>query len=164
MSNFYPIEVAEDFEERYAQASASATKCAMNLVRTAELLEKRIAGLLQPFELSPATGLVLSMLADSESPLSPNQIADHLIISRASVTSLLNSLEKRGFITRQPHPSDRRMLVVELTDKGRQTAGQFRPVVHQQEKRWLDVLNEEEQAQLILTLERLQAALLESEG
>src|SRR5512140_2891973 len=115
MSNISSIILKPDFEQRYPDSSATATECAMNLVRTADLLEKRITSLLLPFGLSPATGLVLSILADSEAPLSPNHIADRLIISRASVTSLLDSLEKRGFVKRQPHLTDRRMLLVELT-------------------------------------------------
>jgi DNA-binding MarR family transcriptional regulator len=163
MSNFMPIKVAREFEKRYPDSSAKATECAMNLVHTAELLEKRIASLIQPFNLSPATGLVLSILADSDTPLSPNAIADRLIISRASVTSLLDSLEKRGFVKRQPHPSDRRMLLVKLTNSGRQVANQFRPIVHQHQKVWLKALNEKEKEQLIQMLHRLQASLMDSD-
>jgi predicted transcriptional regulator len=100
MSNYIFVNVALDFDERYPDASAIATECAMNLVRTADLLEKCIASLLADFDLSPASGLVLSILADSDTPLAPNVIADHLIISRASVTSLLDSLEKRGYVSR----------------------------------------------------------------
>jgi DNA-binding MarR family transcriptional regulator len=164
MSNNVSIKIATDFEERYPDASAAATKCAMNLIFTAVLLEKRISSLLLPFGLSPATGLVLSILADSETSVSPNHIADRLIISRASVTSLLDSLEKRDYVKRQPHPSDRRMLLVELTDSGRQVANQFRPIVHQHQKGWLSVLNEEEQEQLIQMLHRLQASLMARVG
>jgi DNA-binding MarR family transcriptional regulator len=131
----------------------------MNLVLTADQLEKRIAFLLQPFDLSPATGLVLSILADSEEPVSPNLIADRLIISRASVTSLLDSLEKRGYVRRQPHHSDRRMLLIELTSAGRNAAEAFRPIVHHQQKEWLDVLTDEEQVQFIQMLHRIQTSL-----
>jgi DNA-binding MarR family transcriptional regulator len=134
----------------------------MNLILTADLLEKRITSLLLPFDLSPATGLVLSILADSETPLSPKHIADRLIISRASVTSLLDSLEKRGFIKRHPHLSDRRMLLVELTSSGRLVADKFRPIVHQHQKVWLNALSEREREQLIQTLHRLQANLMDS--
>jgi DNA-binding MarR family transcriptional regulator len=164
MSNFLPVKIAPDFEKRYLDSSAKATECAMNLVLTADLIEKRIASLLQPFDLSPATGLVLSILADAEMPISPNHIADRLIISRASVTSLLDSLEKHGYVKRQPHPSDRRKLTIELTISGRQVADQFRPIVHQHQHQWLNVLNDKEQEQLIQTLHRLQAALIDSEA
>jgi len=162
MANFLSVKIPPDFEKRYPDSSSKATECAMNLVLTAELLEKRIASLLLPFDLSPATGLVLSILAESEMPVSPNDIAGRLIISRASVTSLLDSLEKRGFVKRQPHLSDRRMLLIELTDSGRQVANRFRPVVHQHQKVWLNVLNEKEQEQLIEMLQRLQVSLLDS--
>ncbi len=162
MSNIKSVKIAPDFENRYPGSSAKATECAMNLVLTAELLQKCIASLIQPFDLSPATGLVLSILADSETPLSPNNIAQRLIISRASVTSLLDSLEKRGFVKRQPHLSDRRMLSVVLTDSGRQVANQFRPIVHKQQKVWLEALNEKEQEQLTQMLHRLQASLMDS--
>ena len=162
MSNNLSIKIAPDFEKQYPDSSAKATECAMNLVLTAGLLEKHIASLIAPLGLSPATGLVLSILADSEAPISPNKIAERLIISRASVTSLLDSLEKRGFVKRQPHPSDRRMLLVELTNAGRQVANQFRPIVHQHQKVWLNALNEKEQEQLIQTLRRLQASLMDS--
>ncbi len=162
MSNHSPVKLAPDFEDRYPDSSAAATECAMNLVLTADLLEKRISSLILPLGLSPATGLVLSILADSEAPVSPNLIADRLIISRASVTSLLDSLEKRGYIKRQPHPSDRRMLWVEMTASGRQAANQFRPIVHQHQKVWLSALSESEQEQLIQMLHRLQAALMDS--
>ena len=162
MSNDFSIKIAPDFEQRYPDASAKATECAMNLVLTADLLEKHIASLLLPLNLSPATGLVLSILADFEAPISPNHIADRLIISRASVTSLLDSLEKRGFVKRQPHPSDRRMLLVEQTNSGRQVANQFRLIVHQHQKVWLSALNENEQEQFIQMLHRLQTSLKDS--
>ncbi len=163
MANQLRIRIVPDFEKRYPNSSASATECAMNLVLTSDLIIKRISDLLQPFDLSPASGLVLSILADAESPLPPNEIADRLIISRATVTGLLDSLEKRGYAQRIPHLSDRRMLLVQLTDRGRQVANEFRPIVHQHQKAWLGVLSGDEQQRLIDSLQRLQATLIDSE-
>ncbi len=134
----------------------------MNLVRTSDLLVKRIANLVQPFDLTPSSGLVLGILADVGAPLPPNQIAERLVISRASVTSLIDSLERRGYVRRLPHTTDRRMLFIELTDAGRQVAQEFRLLVHRQEKAWLAVFTEQEQVQLIDALHRLQAALTDS--
>ena len=164
MANQLAVQIAPNFEQRYPNASASATECAMNLVFTADLLVKRISGLLQPYDLSPASGLVLGILADSDEPLPPHEIADLLIISRATVTGLINSLERRGYARRIPHKSDRRMLLVELTDTGRQVANAFRPIVHQNQKMWLEALSEAEQQRLINTLHQLQASLMQSEA
>jgi DNA-binding MarR family transcriptional regulator len=164
MANQFSVQIAPDFEDRYPSSSAKATECAMNLVFTADLLVKRISELVQPFELTPASGLVLSILADSESPLPPNQIAERLIISRATVTGLVDSLEQRGYVRRLPHPSDRRMLLIEPTDTGKQVANAFRPIVHQHQKVWMDILNEKEQEQLLNFLKRLQESLIGSDS
>lgn len=162
MSNQKLIQLAPDFDERYPEASSTATEAAMNLVRTADLLIKRIGDLVQPFDLTPSSGLVLGMLADSEERLPPNQIAERLIISRASVTSLIDSLERRGYVRRLPHATDRRMLLIELTEAGRRVAQEFRRLVHRHQKAWLAALTEKEQDQLISALHRLQAALTDS--
>ncbi len=152
-------QITSDFDALYPTASARATECAMNLVFTADLLQKRIATLVQPLHLTPTSGLVLSILANAESPLPPNEIADRLIISRATVTGLLDSLERRAYIRRRPHPSDRRMILAEITEAGRQAASAFRPIVHQCEKEWFGVLDEKEQQQLLVALHRLQERL-----
>ncbi|MCC7359599.1 MAG: MarR family transcriptional regulator [Anaerolineales bacterium] len=157
-----PIRIAPGFEQKFPGASAQATETAMNLVRTADLLVKRIGELVQPFDLTPSSGLVLGMLADAAEPLPPNEIAARLIISRATVTGLLDSLERRGYIERRPHAGDRRMLLIALTDAGRAVAQQFREVVHRRQREWLGALSEREQKQLLATLRRLQGALGEA--
>jgi DNA-binding MarR family transcriptional regulator len=54
------------------------------------------------------------------------------------------------------------MLLIELTDSGRQVADQFRPIVHQHQKVWMNALSEKEQEQLNQMLHRLQASLFDS--
>ena len=164
MANQNPITIAPDFAERYPGASPRATEAVMNVVRTADMLLKHIAELVQPFDLTPSSGLVLGILADAQSPLPPHQIAERLIISRATVTGLLDSLERRGYVRRLPHSSDRRMLLIELTDAGHQVAHEFRLLVHQHQKAWHAALNEQELEQLIASLHRLQSALADSKS
>lgn len=64
----------------------------------------------------------------------PGGIAQHLAISSASTTKLLDRLEKGGHIIRAPHPSDRRALTISITPEthraakdtvGRQQAKRF---------------------------------------
>ena len=85
------------------------------------------------------------------------------MISRATVTGLIDSLEQRGFARWLPYPSDRRMLLIELTDTGRQVANVFLRVVHQNHKLWLELLRESDQQRLTHDLHRLQQSLLERE-
>jgi DNA-binding MarR family transcriptional regulator len=153
------VKAAPEFERVYPGASRSATECAMNLVRTGDLVVGRVADVLRSFGLSPAGGLVLSILADAERPLPPHEIGGRLIVTRATVTGLVDSLERRGFVRRVAHPDDGRMLLIELTPKGRRVAIQFRPVVHGRQRVWFEGLSEAERATLLGLLGRIQERL-----
>ena len=50
--------------------------------------------------------------------LGPKDLATHLGITSASVTVLLDRLEKRGLAERTPNPEDRRSLRIGVTDEG----------------------------------------------
>ncbi|MEV4775516.1 MarR family winged helix-turn-helix transcriptional regulator [Microbacterium sp. LWH12-1.2] len=64
----------------------------------------------------------------------PGGIAQHLAISTASTTKLLDRLEKGGHIARAPHPTDRRALAITITPETRLAA--METVGRQQAKRF----------------------------
>jgi len=45
-----------------------------------------------------------------------------LQVHRTSVTNIVDQLERSGLVRREPHPTDRRTTLAELTDQGRETA------------------------------------------
>jgi DNA-binding MarR family transcriptional regulator len=53
--------------------------------------------------------------------VSPHELAEHLRISTASTTKLIDRLATAGHVERHPHPTDRRSRVVVLTDESRLT-------------------------------------------
>ena len=154
-----PIRVSRDFAAKYPDASASATECAMNLARTGDLVLGRVAAALQPLDVSPAGGLVLGILKDAGQPCPPKYISDRLIVSRATVTGVLDTLVKRGLVRREPHPTDRRMVLVHLTNAGSRMADKVRRTVHHAEAEWMSSLSEHERAQLTELLGKLQRHL-----
>ena len=60
-------------------------------------------------------------------PLEPRQIAEVSSSSRASVSSALNTLERNGFVERRRGLADRRLVTVELTEKGRSASPRRSP-------------------------------------
>lgn len=54
--------------------------------------------------------------------VTPSAIAEHLGISTASTTKLLDRLTAAGHIRRLPHPTDRRSVAVEVVDETRDAA------------------------------------------
>jgi len=54
-----------------------------------------------------------------EGPLGPTELAHRLHLRTGAVTALLDRLAARDYVAREPHPSDRRKLIVRLTETGR---------------------------------------------
>lgn len=155
----FPIRVGPDFAAKYPDASASATECAMNLASAGDLLLSRIAATLQPLDVTPSGGLVLGILNDAGEPCPPNYISERLIVSRAAVTGVLDTLAKRGLVRREPHPRDRRMVLVHLTEAGFRMADEVRRTVHRAEAGWVSPLSEADRAELTALLAKLQRQL-----
>ena len=117
-------------------ANVLATEAVMNTLRTADVLFDLIGRLLRPLNVSAAGGLVLGILRDHGS-MSPSELGERLIVTRATVTGLLDSLEQRGFVRRSVNPADRRSLVVQITPAGLTVLQELRAIVHHHEKAWL---------------------------
>jgi DNA-binding MarR family transcriptional regulator len=85
----------------------------------------------------------------------PSEIAAWQQMSPSGITGRLDALEKRGFIRRLPSPADRRKVIVELTEEGRQAwRGTFNPQANE-EARMLAALDPDEQEQLNGMLRRM---------
>lgn len=144
-----------DFYEQTPDGNVLATEAVMNTIRTADILFDQIGRLLRPLNVSAAGGLVLGILRDQGS-MSPSALSDRLIVTRATVTGVLDSLERRGFVRRSANPSDRRGQVVELTPAGLGVLQEVRTLIHRHEKAWAGVLTDEELGTFIDLLHRLQ--------
>jgi DNA-binding MarR family transcriptional regulator len=80
------------------------------------------------FGLSQGRFVILLLLYKlTESTWTPARLADLIGVSRATITGLLNTLEKDRWIERRPLMSDRRMKEVVLTESGRAKIQEFLP-------------------------------------
>ena len=154
------VTVGTDFEQEYPGASARATECYANTVRTGDLLiglHNREA--LEDFGLSGGAKQALAVIEGAGEPLEPGVIAERLIITSGSMTSVLDTLEKRGLVRRRPHPRDRRKLLVEITDEGRAIVDRLLPSLHLRERAVMErALTAGEQRQLLTLLAKVQQA------
>ena len=165
MTNGSPIRVGRDFEEEFPGADAAAAEAAANLVRTtslwmAEVTRRRRA----VADLSPSGFQALAILEGAAEPLPSTVIADRLLISTASMTSLLDTLERRGLVVRDPHPKDRRKILVRLTDPGYALVDAVLPIVHGAATEAFAALDEGEREVLVELLGRVQGRLADLAG
>jgi DNA-binding MarR family transcriptional regulator len=60
-----------------------------------------------------------------DGPTTQRALADALKVTPRNVTGLVDGLVADGFVTREPHPSDRRATLVALTERGRGTLAEM---------------------------------------
>lgn len=92
------------------------------------------------------------------------EIAEHLGISSASTTKLLDRLESGGHIRRTPHPSDRRAIAVVVTPQTRKAAEETVGREHARRFRVAAALSPAERETVIRFLDALSATSEESWG
>jgi DNA-binding MarR family transcriptional regulator len=69
-------------------------------------------------------------------PVTQRELSQALNVTPRNITTLLDALQTAGFVSRSPHPTDRRATLVALTDHGRSTATRL----HTEYKQLADVL------------------------
>jgi DNA-binding MarR family transcriptional regulator len=92
------------------------------------------------------------MTLDVSGPLSPSALAEHERVQPPSMTRIIASLEEDGFISRAPHPSDRRQFVLTLTDAGRTTVADEKRRKEAWLAKQLATLSEDERALIAAAL------------
>ena len=81
-------------------------------------------------------------------PLTPTQLSGKLLTRGSNLTTVLDNLEKREWITRTRSTNDRRVFVVTLTAKGRRAIESIFPKHAARIAQLMGVLTAKEQAQL----------------
>ena len=154
-----PFRVSSDYVARNPAADPSATELVINVLHTAELLGRRLDQALRAFGLTRGSHNVLQILDGATEALTPTEVSARLTVTSATVTGLLDTLERRGLARRRPHPDDRRSVLVEITDDGRRLLDALVPDLIEHEKRWAAALNPARREQLLRLLGAVQDQL-----
>src|SRR5215210_4177579 len=104
-----------------SQAARTDAGLAAELRLSVMRLRRRLANERHPDnELSLGAMAVLGCLY-RHGELSVGELAAHERVQPPSMTRTVNCLEEGGYVTRRPHDTDRRQVVVVLSDLGRET-------------------------------------------
>ena len=117
--------------QRFPELDPSACEAFLHLLRAGDEGFRVIDAHFHAHGLSQGRFTVLMLLADKAGgqahALTPAQLADMAGVTRATMTGLVDTLERDGMVTRKPDQDDRRMLFVELTPRGQEFLGQIMP-------------------------------------
>jgi DNA-binding MarR family transcriptional regulator len=141
----------------------SATEVFLHLLRAGDEAFRVVESQLAQHEISQGRFGVLMALwgncqraeCDNEKPLTPAELAERTGVTRATITGLVDTLERDGLVTRTPHPDDRRMMSVGLTKRGDRLLAQIMPD-HFRRMAWLmDPLSEPERKTFVRLLTKV---------
>ena len=152
------LEAAREFPD----LDPSATEVFLNLLRAGDETFRVVESHLAQHDITQGRfGVLMALMSNhnpatkAAGPLSPAEIADHTGVTRATITGLVDTLERDGLVLRTPDPEDRRMLSVGLTERGEKLLRTILPP-HFRQMAWLmEPLSEGERRTLVRLLTKV---------
>src|SRR5262245_4614653 len=85
-----------------------AMEAAVLLSQASALLARAGGRALDPWDVTWPQALSLLVLARQSAPISATRLVEHLGLGRTAMTSVVDRLERNGWVERRPSPLDRR--------------------------------------------------------
>ena len=98
---------------------------------------------------------ILNHLMALDRPALPGELSTRMGISSARIAAILNNLERKGLISREIDISDRRKILVTITESGRAQVMEKRSRVHANMERILRELGEHDATECLRILDRI---------
>jgi DNA-binding MarR family transcriptional regulator len=93
--------------------------------------------------------------AEESGPLMQADLAKHMGVGRAAMGSLIDSLERHGWVERRPKPGDRRVWLIAITPSGEQAARQVTKIDETLRRELREGISRKDRRELNLLLNRL---------
>ena len=141
-----------------AQAAAAEASLATvrALVRAYQAFSSYSETFVRQYDLTSAQFDVVATLGNTQG-LSMGDIGEKTLITKGTLTGVVDRLERKGLVTRETPPENRRSVVVQLTAAGQQLFEQVFPAHIDDIKQHLDPLDPSEMELLRRLLNRMQS-------
>jgi len=155
-------EVFLEDSKRFPGLDASACYVFLQLLRTGDELLALDEAILAALGTRHGR-FVLLMLLDKHAPgeITPADLAEKTGVTRATISGLLDGLEKDGLVERRPDPVDRRLTRLHLTKGGEQLLTRVRSPYCEWFTSIIEPLSNDERLQLVNILQKIQLRLAE---
>jgi len=145
--------------KQYPDLDPSACEVFMNLLRTGDEVFHLMHAHYHGHNISQGRFVVLLLLFDQLAGCSaahtPAELAEKAGVTRATMTGLIDTLERDGLVHREPDLADRRRLSVTLTKKGEAFITTLLPVHFRRIAELMSPLNEHERKTLVRLLNKI---------
>jgi DNA-binding MarR family transcriptional regulator len=144
---------------RYPDLDPSACETYLNLLRAGDEAYRQSELFLSEHGMSPGRFTMLMLLFDKAggvpSAKTPADLAEKAGVTRATITGLVDTLERDGLVTREHGADDRRMMLVHLTPKGQEALLNVLPGHFRQMAAQMAALTESDRKTLVRLLNKI---------
>jgi len=150
--------MTKDWSETWGSAEWAAAQSTERGKLEAELIEEVRASQVATHQMDEAAHRAMGIngtdgrcldVVDRRGRISAGRLAEEAGLSSGAVTAVLDRLEKRGYVRRVPDPTDRRRILVEITEKQREAAQRLYYPMKEMTGDWFDRLSEDDLRLLI---------------
>ncbi len=153
-----PSALQHELRQRRPFQSA-AHEAVVGLMRTADLVRRRAAALVEPHGITLQQFNVLRILRGAaEDGLPTLEVAERMIEQTPGVTRLLDRLETKELVRRQRCPTDRRQHLCWITAKGLAVLEKIDPLTGRAHEDTLKGLRQKDRVAFIRLLDAIRAA------
>ena len=146
--------------EEYPSLDPTACDAFLNLLRTGDDVFAAVNEFFAKYHLSQGRFTVLMLLqCPCDAPATPAALADQSRVTRATITGLIDTLEKDGLVIREADKKDRRTLHVSLTRQGKAFLKRMLPDYFKCVSAIIKPLNKTERKQFVQLLQKIQQGL-----
>lgn len=117
--------------------------------------EVHLEKLFTQYNLSMSRFTIMTLLFMSPKGLTPSALAEHMSVSQATISGLLQNLEKEDIVERMSHAKDGRSYLICLSKKGLDLAKVIFPVYHGRLNQFWRDFSEEEKNHTYNCIEKL---------
>ncbi len=106
---------AKDINSKFANNRIKAT---LNILYTANWISSQQNAFFRPYDITPQQFNILRILKGANKPLKVQTIKERMIERSPNATRLMDKLCAKKLINREHCPDDRRVVYIEITQKG----------------------------------------------
>jgi DNA-binding MarR family transcriptional regulator len=150
------IRVDPDFGDEFPDGDPSSTEAHATIVRLGQALLAEVERHADASHgISQTAVNALAVIDGNGGPITPSDISGRLLVPSATMTTTLDQLEDRGWITRSSNPADRRSVLVETTAEGRRAVDQILAGIASIQRATMSTLTEKERRRLFALLAKV---------
>lgn len=140
----------------YDWVNTASGRLIVILATTTETLEEVFNHFFSQWGLSEIQFNALLLLYKKQEGMALWELGEEMLVSRPNITGLMDRLEKRGLVTREMNPADRRSFIAKLTNKAKNTIKEILPELEKFNEVAMKGLDHQEKLELLKLLKKLQ--------